>query len=59
MVEGFHVILVNGRRRHNYGIRRTRSLAEDLAKCLYMQFPRRWDCHVEIVDSRTGEVTTM
>lgn len=59
MADGFIVIFVHGRRSHNYGVKQTRSMAEDLAKCLYMQFPRRWDCYVKIVDRKTGYTTIL
>lgn len=57
MANGFIVIFVNGRRSHNYGVRPTLKEAFDLARYIYSLHPRRYDCHVEIVNRITGEVT--
>lgn len=59
MSKGFFVILVKGRGKYNYGYCESRTDAYGIAKSIYEGCPRRYDCHVEIVNRKTGEVTVL
>lgn len=54
-----HIIVVTDGHRNKVGVAHSMSVAKTLAEYYYSMNPRRFNRHIELVDSATGEVTIL
>lgn len=54
-----HIMVITDGHSHRVNIAHSMKVAKLLAAEYYRQYPRHWNRYVQLVDSATGEVTTL